>query len=121
MIKLVDILLNELEKPRYIYQKDKDEADIEKRGFTTIQTDYDPLTGKTSWDVIYTDDIKKNKKIMFAKTYQTIKKLADEFEDVSKLKTYAKDSEIKLFANVLRKLEDKFKEYLIKKGKSFNG
>lgn len=120
MIKLIKIL-NELEKPKHIYQKDKDQEDIEKRGYSTIQTDEDPVTGKKTWDVIYTDDSKKNKRIMFAKTYQTIKKLAEEFEEVAQLQTYSKDKEMKLFANVLRKLQIQFKEYIIKKGKSYYG
>lgn len=93
------------------YKKPKDDD------FVTIPTDIDKETGKKGWDVVYTDAGKKNKRIMFAKTYQTLRRLADEFEYVSSLPTYTKDGEIHTFARTLRTLEEKFKEYVQNKGK----
>lgn len=93
------------------YQKPKDDD------FVTIPIGQDKETGRKSWDVVYTDPLKKSKRIMFAKTYQTIKKLADEFEYVSSLAAYKNDEEMHRFANELRTLEIEFKEYIFKKGK----
>lgn len=93
------------------YQKSNDQ-------FTTIPTGIDKETGKKSWDVMYTGDPKTNKRIMFSKTYEAIKKLAAEFDEVSNLPTYANDQEMKTFTSVLKRLEKEFKAYIIKKGKS---
>jgi len=88
--------------------------------FVTIPTKTEKETGKKSWDVVYTDPMKKSKRIMFAKTYQTLKRLSDEFEYVSSLPTYNKDGEMHTFARTLRTLEQKFKEYIINKGKNLD-
>lgn len=98
-------------------EQEKKHIDQFNSSFLTVPTNEDPETGKKSWDVIYTDDPKKNKRIMFARTYQTLKKLADTFEEVASLPTYSKDGEMHTFAKALRTLEQKFKEYIIKRGK----
>ena len=85
--------------------------------FVTIPTGQEPETGKKSWDVVYTTGAKSTKRIMFSKTYQALKKLADEFEYVATLPTYKEDGEIHTFAKTLRTLEQKFKEYIYKKGR----
>ena len=85
--------------------------------FVTIPTGTDDETGKKSWDVMYTNPDKKSKRIMFSKTYQTIRKLADEFEYITTLSTYKDDGEIHTLARTLRTLEQRFKEYIIKKSK----
>ena len=117
MIKLIKILeAIHVELPKGYKDNDEDK----KRDFITIPsaTPEDKGTGKMSWDVLYKDSNKKiNKRIMFANTYKTLKKLADEFEYVASLPTYKNDGEIHTFVKTLRTLEKRYMEYLINKSK----
>lgn len=111
MIKLGKILEGPYVQKPQGYQKSNDP-------FITIPTETNPETGKKSWDVMYTGDPKTNKRIMFSKTYEAIKKLAIEFDEVSRLPAYKGDKEMELFTNVLKRLERDFKQYIANKGKA---
>lgn len=101
-------------------KEEKKHIDTFDKKFITVPnvSDSGDETGKKSWDVIYTDEPDANKRIRFSQTYRMLKGLADTFDEVAQLSTYAKDGEMQTFARSLRTLEQKFKEYIIKKGKA---